>query len=192
MRAPRNKLAKLASKLDSNAGEHHWPAPLASTINATGQQHWPPPLVSTTGRHHWPGPLTTCSKHVDDDDDDDDDDDADADDYDDDDDDDANDDGDGWPAPLASTMNTTGQQHWPPPLVSTTSRHHWPGPLATCFKHVDDSPGRILEPKCGSNSGPGFRAQKSTRLGVHPTVGGHHWRVDFCARNPGPKCGPRP
>ena len=119
-------------------GKHHWPPPLASTINTTGQQHWPPQLVSTTGRHHWPGPLTTCSKHVDDDGDDDDDDDADADDYDDDDDDDANDDGDGWPAPLASTINTTGKQQWPPPLVSTTSRHHWPGPPATCSKHVDD------------------------------------------------------
>jgi hypothetical protein len=40
--------------------------------------------------------------------------------------------------PLARTTNTTGQQHWPPPLVSTTGRHHWPGPLATCSKHIDD------------------------------------------------------
>ena len=47
-------------------------------------------------------------------------------------------DGDGWPAPPASTINTTGQQHWPPPSVSTTGRHHWPGALATCSKHVDD------------------------------------------------------
>jgi hypothetical protein len=43
-----------------------------------------------------------------------------------------------WPQPLASTITTTGQQHWPPQLVSTTGRHHWPGPLATCSKHVDD------------------------------------------------------
>ena len=46
-----------------------------------------------------------------------------------------------WAAPLASTNNTTGQQHWPSPLVSTTGRQHWPGPLAACYKHVgnDDS-----------------------------------------------------
>jgi hypothetical protein len=31
VRTPRNKLAKLASKLDSNTGQHHWPPPLAST-----------------------------------------------------------------------------------------------------------------------------------------------------------------
>jgi hypothetical protein len=77
---PRNTLAKLASKMDSNTGQHHLPAPVASTINTTGQQHWPLALVSTTGRHHWPGSLAPCSKHVDDDDDDDDDD-ADDDDY---------------------------------------------------------------------------------------------------------------
>jgi hypothetical protein len=41
-----------------------------------------------------------------------------------------------WAAPLASTNNTTGQQHWPSPLVSTTGRQHWPGPLAPCSKHV--------------------------------------------------------
>ena len=47
-------------------------------------------------------------------------------------------DGDGWPAPLASTISTTGQQHWPPPLVSTTGRQHWPGPLAACYKHISN------------------------------------------------------
>ncbi len=62
-----NKLAKLASKLDSNIGQHHWPAPLASTINTTCQQHSAAPMVSTTDRHHWPGPLAACSKHFDDD-----------------------------------------------------------------------------------------------------------------------------
>ena len=35
-------------------------------------------------------------------------------------------------------MNTSGQQHWQPLLVSTTGRHYWPGPLATFSKHVDD------------------------------------------------------
>ncbi len=33
-------------------------------------------------------------------------------------------DGDGWPATLVSTINTIGQQHWPPPLVSITGRQH--------------------------------------------------------------------
>jgi hypothetical protein len=47
-------------------------------------------------------------------------------------------DGDGWPAPLASTISTTGQQHWPPPLVSTTGRQHWPGPLTACYKHISN------------------------------------------------------
>ena len=37
-----------------------------------------------------------------------------------------------WPAPLASTIGTAGQQHCPLPLVSTAGRHHWPRPLATC------------------------------------------------------------
>jgi hypothetical protein len=37
---------------------------------------------------------------------------------------------------LASINNTTGQQHWPSPLVSTTGRQHWPGPLAAYYKHV--------------------------------------------------------
>jgi hypothetical protein len=59
------------SKLDSNTGQHHWAAPVASTNITIGQQHWPSPLV-TTGRHHWPEALATCSKHVDDDDADDD------------------------------------------------------------------------------------------------------------------------
>jgi hypothetical protein len=63
-----NRLAKLASKLDSNIGQHHWPAALASTINTTCQQHSAAPMVSTTDRHHWPGPLAACSKHFDDDD----------------------------------------------------------------------------------------------------------------------------
>ena len=62
-----NRLAKLASKLDSNIGQHRWPAPVASTIN-TLCQHSAAPVVSTTGRHHWPGPLATCSKRVDEDD----------------------------------------------------------------------------------------------------------------------------
>jgi hypothetical protein len=61
---PPNRLAKLASKLDSNRREHHWTAPLASNNNTTGQQLWPSPLVSTTGRQHWPGPLVPCYKHV--------------------------------------------------------------------------------------------------------------------------------
>jgi len=69
VRTPRNRLAKLASTLDSRIGHHPWPAPLASTFNTTGQPHWPPQLVRTIGRHHWPGPLASCSKHVDDDDD---------------------------------------------------------------------------------------------------------------------------
>jgi hypothetical protein len=43
-----------------------------------------------------------------------------------------------WPETLARTINTTGQQHWPPPLVSTPGRHHWPGYLATRSKHVCD------------------------------------------------------
>jgi len=92
---PRNKLAKLASKLDCNTGQHHLPAPLTSTITTTGQQQWPAALVSTTGRHHWPGRLATCSKHVDDDDDKDDDDNDNGHDYDDDADDDNGNDGDG-------------------------------------------------------------------------------------------------
>ena len=37
---------------------------------------------------------------------------------------------------LASTNNTTGQQHCTSPLVSTTSRQHWPVPLAAGYKHV--------------------------------------------------------
>jgi hypothetical protein len=41
-----------------------------------------------------------------------------------------------WAAPLASSNNTTGQQHWPSPLVSTIGRQHWPAPLAPCYKHV--------------------------------------------------------
>jgi hypothetical protein len=62
----------LASKLDTDIGQHHWPPPLPSTINTAGQQHLPPQLVSTTGRHLWPGPFAKCSKYVDDADDDDD------------------------------------------------------------------------------------------------------------------------
>ncbi len=34
-----NRLAKLANTLDSNIGQHHWPAPLANNINTTVQQH---------------------------------------------------------------------------------------------------------------------------------------------------------
>jgi hypothetical protein len=63
-----NRLAKFASKLDNNIGQHHWPAALASNI-ITCQQHSAAPVVSTTDRHHWPDPLAACSKHVDDDDD---------------------------------------------------------------------------------------------------------------------------
>jgi hypothetical protein len=37
---------------------------------------------------------------------------------------------------LASINKTTGQQHWPSPLVSTSGRQHWPGPLAAYYKHV--------------------------------------------------------
>ena len=85
MCTPRNRLAKLASKLDSNTGQYHWSPPLASMINTSGQQHWPRSLVSTSGRHHSPELLATCSKHVDDDEDDNDndygDDDNDHDDY---------------------------------------------------------------------------------------------------------------
>jgi len=95
----------LASKLDSNNGQHHWAAPLGSTINTLCQQHSATPMVSTTGRHHWPGPLAARSKRVYDDDDaddvdeDDDEDDEDDDDhahdvYDDHDDDDGDDGGD--------------------------------------------------------------------------------------------------
>ena len=40
-------------ELDSTTGQHHWPAPLASTINTTGQQHWPAPLASSTGVKYW-------------------------------------------------------------------------------------------------------------------------------------------
>jgi hypothetical protein len=47
---PRNRLAKLASKLDSNNRQHHWAAPLASTNHTTGQQHCPSPLAITTGQ----------------------------------------------------------------------------------------------------------------------------------------------
>jgi hypothetical protein len=147
---PRNRLAKLASNLDSNNRQHHWAAPLASTNNTTGQQHWPSPLVSTTGRQHWPGPLAACYKHVgnddahdvdDDDNGDDDDNDYDAD-YDYDDDDDASgDDGDrDDELKMHSNMCThecacrtidlpswpaiTGQHHWAAPLASTTGQHY--------------------------------------------------------------------
>jgi len=41
---PRSILAKSSSKLDSNIGQHHWPAAVAITINTTGQLH---------GQHHW-------------------------------------------------------------------------------------------------------------------------------------------
>ena len=168
-RTPRNKLTNLHSKLDSNTGQHHLPAPLDSTNNTTGQQHWPPALVSTIGRHHWPRPLAPCSKHVDDGDDDDDD--AD-DDYDD-------EDGDGdddltihpcrcvhvcarraihlpsWPANWTATIgSTTGQHHWLAlitPLASSTGHHHWSAPLAgnigqdpwqhiTCLLYTSPSP----------------------------------------------------
>jgi hypothetical protein len=113
----------------SPTGQHHWPGLLTPLASSTDSRHWSAPLAGIIGQ----GPLVTCSKHIDDDGDDDDLADDDCDDDDDDDD----DDGDGWPAPLASTMITTGQQHWPPPPVSTTGLHHWPGPLATSSKDVD-------------------------------------------------------
>ena len=68
MCTPPNRLAKLASKLDSNKRQHHWAAPLASSNNTTGQQHWPSPLVSTTVPQNWPGSLAACYKHVSNDD----------------------------------------------------------------------------------------------------------------------------
>jgi hypothetical protein len=53
--APRDRLAKLASELNSNIVQHHWPAPLASTINTTGQHHWAAPLASSTDVKYWVG-----------------------------------------------------------------------------------------------------------------------------------------
>jgi hypothetical protein len=157
----RNKLAQLASKLDSNTGQHHWPAQLASTINTTDQQHRPSPLVSTTGRHHWPRPLATCSKHVDDDDaDDHDDDDEDDDDDDDDDynaecdyDDDVDgdgDDGDGddeFKIHVSTCVHECARRaidlpswpaNWTAPLGSTTGQHHW----SALFTPLANSTGR--------------------------------------------------
>ena len=60
-RAPQRFLIKghayiRAAPLASTTGQHHWPGPVAGTIDTTGQQHWPSPFVSTTGRHHWPDP----------------------------------------------------------------------------------------------------------------------------------------
>jgi hypothetical protein len=148
---PRNRLAKLASKLDSNNRQHHWAAPLASTNHTTGQQHCPSPLVSTTGRQHWPVPLAAGYKHVgnddvndvdDDDNGDDDDNDYDANyDYDDDDVDANGDDGDRddelkvhsnmcvhecarRTIDLPSWPARTRQHHWAAPLASTTGQHY--------------------------------------------------------------------
>jgi hypothetical protein len=127
-------LKNLARKLNKKWSKHHWPAPLASTIDTAGQQHCPLPLVSTAGRHHWPRPLATCSytsmtmrptswkgtlgsttgQHC-------------------------------WPAlfkpvarsttgqyhrPAAPVAITTGQHHWPTMLANKTGQHHWPSILA--------------------------------------------------------------
>jgi len=50
---PRNKMAKLASKPDSNTGQHHWPSLLTPLASSTGHHHWSAPLAGIIGKDPW-------------------------------------------------------------------------------------------------------------------------------------------